>query len=117
MARGCGRRAPPTGPAAGPDRASIAVRGRAGGLRRRRTRGLRAPARRRARGGDSGRLRRDPGLLVPARRPPGGIDLVDHVEELPRVGEVRGRLDLRDLLVRVPEELVEVGDLLEVLGL
>ena len=39
------------------------------------------------------------------------------VEQLLRVGEVGRRLHLRDLLVRVPEQLVQVRDLLEVLGL
>src|SRR3954453_350998 len=59
----------------------------------------------------------DARLLAPAGRLPGCVDLVDHVEELPGVGEVGRGLHLRNLLVRVPEQLVEVRDLLEVLGL
>ena len=59
----------------------------------------------------------DPRLLLAAGRLPGGVDLVDQVEQLLGVGEVGRGLDLRDLLGRVPEQLVEVRDLLEVLGL
>ena len=41
----------------------------------------------------------DPGLAFAAGRLPGRVDLVDHVEELLRVGEVGRSLDLADCLV------------------
>src|SRR4029079_10253342 len=58
-----------------------------------------------------------PRLLLAAGRLPGGVDLIDHVEELLAVRGVGGRLHLRDLLVRVPEHLMQVRDLFEVLRL
>ena len=72
---------------------------------------VRSPASRS--GGSAG----NPGLLLAAGRLPGGVDLVDHVEQLLRLGEVGRGLDLADLLVGVPEQLVQVRDLLEVLRL
>ena len=65
----------------------------------------------------SARAAGHPRLAVAAGRLPGGVDLVDQLEQLLRVVEVGRGLDLADLLVRVPEQLVEVRDGLEVLGL
>src|SRR5205814_8051109 len=59
----------------------------------------------------------DSGLLRAASRLPGGVDLVDQVEELPRVTEIGRRLDLGGRLGRVPEGLMEVWEGAEVLGL
>src|SRR5438552_9625545 len=58
-----------------------------------------------------------PGLLLAARLLPGGIDFVDQVEKLLCVGLVDGSLDLGRLLRRIPEQLVQVRDGRDVLGL
>src|SRR5919198_723610 len=57
--------------------------------------------------GRSARSARDTRLLGPAGRLPGGVDLVDQVEQLLGVGDVGRGLDLRRLLVRVPEQVVQ----------
>src|ERR671936_1997121 len=67
--------------------------------------------------GRSARSARDTRLLGPAGRLPGGVDLVDQVEQLLGVGDVGRGLDLRRLLVGVPEQIVEVRDLVDVLRL
>src|SRR4051794_12874193 len=67
--------------------------------------------------GASAGAARDARLALAAGGLPRGVDLVDEIEQLLRVRDVGRRLGLRDLLGRVPEQLVEVRDGLEVLGL
>src|SRR5262249_19368704 len=80
---------------------------------RRRSRRERA----RVTGRGSARSAVDAGLLLAAGGLPSRVDLVDQVEELLRLGDVGRGLDLRDLLVCLPEEVVQVRDLVEVLRL
>src|SRR5688500_7461149 len=67
--------------------------------------------------GASGRPAVDPRLLGAAGRLPHLVDGVDHGEQLLRGARVEGLLDLRSLLGCLPESLVQVGVLIEVLGL
>src|SRR6185369_8367018 len=59
----------------------------------------------------------DPGLLLAAGRLPGRVDLVDEIEQRLAVRWIDRGLHLRSRLGRLPEQIVQVRDLVDVFGL